>query len=215
MTLQDIITEVRQICQEVSTTNTHASDSVITGWVNACTLQLCASISTLPKVSVPAIVAAGTITFPTNLLKLDYASIYDGQKHTKLDTIDFPNFQRITPMWEDQQANKPTTLVRMDDLNWMLWPTPDAASLGKPMTIIGSVLPTPLAYPADLADSPAISIAMHPCYSHYCSWKFFLLLNNPERASAEYAAFDGLRKLNTQASTSSTGSLLSFKIRGM
>lgn len=211
MLVSEIILETREIVQEKNASNAHKTDAGILADINACTLQLCSTISTLPKVSVAGIVAANIISFASNLLKLDYASIYDGQKHVKLDTIDFPNFQRITPNWEDQQANKPTTLVRMDDLNWMLWPNPDAASVGNAMTIIGTVLPTPLTL---TTETPPISITLHPAYPHYCAWKYFLVLNNPERAAQEYATFDGLRKLNTQTATSTTGSLLSFKIRG-
>ena len=212
MNVQSITDETRQICQELDPNNTHASDSVILGWINACTLSLCSAIDTLPKVSVSNIVAASTITFPTNLLKLDFASITDGTTYFPLETIDFVNFSRINPGYQNQPTSKPAMLIRMTDLDWMMYPAPDATWTGKAMTIIGSVLPTPLTGPTD---SPQISITLHPAYPHYCAWKFFLLLNNPERAGAEYSAFDGLRKQNTGTATNTTGSLLSLKIRGM
>ena len=212
MTVQDIIDEVRQIVQETDPNNTHASDSTILGWINACTLALCSDIKTLPKVSVTGQVAAATLTFPTNLLRLDFASISDGTTHFPLETMDFVNFARITPDWENQPTNKPNLLIRMTDLNWMMFPNPDATWTGKSLTIIGSVLPTPMTSPND---SPSLSIVLHPAYPHYCAWKFFLLLNNPERAGAEYSAYDGLRKQNIGTATSSTGSQLCFKLRGM
>ena len=212
MTAQDIITKTRAIVQESDPNNTHKSDSDILSDINACTLALCSSINTLPKVSVAGQVAAATITLPTNLLRMDFASISDGTTHFPLDTMDFVNFARITPQWENQPTSKPQILVRMTDLNWMMYPNPDASWTGKSLTIIGSVLPTPL---TSVNDSPALSVTLHEAYAHYCAWQFFLLLNNPERAGAEYSTFDGLRKQNVGTATSTTGSLLAFKVRGM
>lgn len=210
MTAQDIITEIRQICQQTDENNTSADNNVILGWINACTLQLCSIISTLPKTEVPGIVAAAVIAMPSNLLKLDFASISDGSKHSPIDSIDFVNFARLNPNWEDTPAGKPINIVRMTDLSWKLWPSPSAAWIGKDLTLIGTVVPTPL---TGFSESPAISISMHPAYAQYGAWKFFSLLNNPERAAMAYNAFDGLRKLNTQTTTSTTGSLLSLKMR--
>ena len=212
MTVQDITNEVRQIVSETDPNNSHASDSIILGWINACTLQLCSSINTLPKVAVAGMTAADDITLPTNLLRMDFASIYDGTTYFPLDTIDFVNFARMNPGWQNQPDSKPGMLIRMTDLSWKMFPNPDATWMGKALTIIGSVLPTPL---TSSSDSPALSITLHPAYSHFCAWKFFLLLNNPERAGAEYSAFDGIRKLNTGTATSTTGSQTAFKIRGM
>lgn len=215
MLVSDIITEVRQIVQEMDPLNTHASDSVILGWINACTLQLCSSMSTLPKVTLSTVVAANTISLPTNLIRMDYASISDGNtppQYSPLKTIDFVNFARISKDWQSQTTDKPSTLVRMTDLDWMMFPNPSAAWVGKALTLIGSTLPTPL---TGFSDTPAVSITLHPAYVHYCAWKFFLLVNAPERASASFAAYDGLRKLNLGTATSTTGSLLSFKMQGM
>ena len=212
MTAQDIIDEVRQICQETDPNNSHATDAVILGWINSATLSLCASIATLPKVSVSGQVAADTLTLPTNLLRMDFASITDGTTHFPLETIDFVNFVRINPGYENQPHSKPAMLVRMTDLNWMMYPNPDASWTGKALTIIGSVLPTPL---TSVNDSPALSITLHQAYPHFCAWKFFPLLNNPERADAEYSVFDGLRKQNIGTATSTTGSQLAFKLRDM
>ena len=212
MTLQDIITETRQIVQQTNPNNSQASDSMITAWANLCTMQLCSSLTTLPKESVTGIVAAEIITLPADFLKLDYVSIVDGQGlHTNSGTIDFVNFSRITSGWEDQEANKPATLVRMTDTTWMMFPKPDASWVGKAMTIIGTKLPADMSATSDV---PALSPVLHPCYAHFCAWKFFLLINNPERASSEYSVFDSIRKMNQQTATNTTGSLQSFKIRG-
>jgi hypothetical protein len=168
----------------------------------------------LPKVSVSGIVAADTITLATNLLRIDFASISDGATppvYTPLETIDFVNFSRIYADWQNRADNKPTHLVRMTDLRWMLQPYPSASWTGKSLTIIGSVLPSPM---TDSTQSPEISITLHPAFIHFGAWKFFLLLNNPERAAASYAAYDALRKINLQTATSTTGSLLSLKLRG-
>jgi hypothetical protein len=215
MTVQDIINDVRAQVQETNPNNAHKSDAGILADINACTLQLCSTINTLPKVSVSAIVAADTITLPTNLLRMDYASISDGGTpavHAILSTIDFVNFCRITAGWEDVEANKPNSLVRMTDLTWMMFPHPSADWVGKALTIIGSVLPTPM---TTTSQSPEISIVLHPVYAHYCAWKYFLLLNNPDRAALSFAAYDALRKMNTATAVSTTGSQQSFKIRGM
>lgn len=214
MLVSEIISETRAIVQEINPNNAHKTDAGILADINACTLQLCSNIATLPKVEVPGIVAADTITLPTNLLKMDYCSISDGGSpaiHSQLSTIDFVNFARIKSGWEDVEANKPDTLVRMTDLTWMMSPKPDATWTGKPLTIIGSVLPAPLTL---TTESPAVSIVLHPAYPHYCAWKYFQVLNNPERASQEYGIFDSLRKLNTSTATSTTGSLQSLKMRG-
>ena len=161
MTLQDIITETRQIVQQTNPNNSQASDSMITAWANLCTMQLCSSLTTLPKESVSGIVAADTITLPGDFLKLDYVSIVDGQGlHTNLGTIDFVNFARITSGWEDQEVNKPATLVRMTDTTWMMFPHPSAEWVGKAMTIIGTKLPADMWATSDV---PELSPVLHPC----------------------------------------------------
>jgi hypothetical protein len=212
MTVQDIITEVRGIVQEKNAANAHKSDTSIVDDINSCTLQLCSNIATLPKVPISNIVAADTINLPSNLLKMDYISIADATgKKTPLETIDFVNFARITPDWENAVDGKPERLVRMTDLTWMMFPNPDSTWTGKALNIIGTVLPTPLALTTDV---PPVSIVLHPAYAHYCAWKYFLVLNNPERAGQEYATFEGLRKMNMATATSTTGSQIKLNMRG-
>ena len=211
MTVQDIITECRAIVQQTNPNNSAVSDSTILSYINACTLQLCSIISTLPKELVSA-TCASTITLDKSLLRVDFVSIADANTiYHPLQTIDFTNFSRIIPEWQNQVAAQPTHFVRMTDKTWMLFPTPSAEWLGKTMSIYGAVQPDDL---TQTTEEPPVSIVMHPAYPHYCAWKFFLAINNPERANAEYGIFEGIRKLNTQTATSTTGSLLAFKIRG-
>jgi hypothetical protein len=145
---------------------------------------------------------------PANLLKLDYASIlsHTGQ-HLPLTTTDFTNFVRINQGWEDTAPTRPTQLVRMDDTNWMMWPTPDASYLGQAVTVYGTLNPVIAAVPSG---SPQINMVMHPCYPHYLAWKAFLQLNDPSRAGQEYAAYDSLRKQNQGTATTTTGALKHF-----
>ena len=215
MIVQDIITRVRQIVSETDSSNSHASDSVILGWINACTLQLCSTINTLPKSKSITTTCAETITLDKSYLRLDYVSVADASTppvHKILTTIDFSNFARTSAGWEDQPAGEPSMLVRMTNLDWLVWPKPSAVWTGKAMTLIGSVLPADL---TTTSAEPPVSIALHPAYPHYCAWLFFLLLNNPERAASEFSVFDGLRKMNTQTATSTTGSQQKFSIRGV
>lgn len=210
MLASEIITEIRQIVQETDEANSHASNSTILGWLNACTLQLCSTIATLPKASSTGVTAASTITLATNLLKLDFASIVDANgKHTPLESIDFVNFAKLNPSWQDSATGRPEYIVRMTDLSWMLWPSPSTPWVGKAVTLIGSVLPTPM---TAFSESPAISVVLHPAYVHYGAWKFFLLVNNPERAAASFSAYDALRKMNTQTATSTRGSLQALRM---
>ena len=209
MTYNDIVDEVRGIIQEMDPLNTHVSNTVMLQWANACTLQLMSLIGTYPKATIPNLVAANTLVLPANTLRLDYASITDGTKKTKLATIDFTNFARVYPDWENQATGKPTMLVRMSDTDWMMFPQPNAAYTGVAITAIGSVLPTPA---TDFNAVPPVNLSLHTCYAHYISWKCFLLLNNPERAGQEFQLYDGLRKLNTRTATSTTGSLQSLKM---
>ena len=210
MTVAEIKQEVRQIIQQLSSTNTNVSDSSILGWINACTLQLCSILTTLPKTTF-TLTAAATLTLDKALLKLDYASILDSSSgvHSPITTIDYCNFVRTHPNYQDEPAKRPEYLVRMDDLNWMMWPTPVGSSFaGATVTLVGTTIPANLTQDSD---EPPVSKAMHTVYPHYCAWKAYLLLNNPERAAAEYATFDTLKKINMQATTSTTGNLLSFK----
>lgn len=212
MLASEIITEIRQICQETDENNTHASDSVILGWLNSCTIQLCSTIASLPKESVSGITADDTITLTTDLLRMDFASVSDGNtpaKHQPLQIIDLVNFVRMNPAYQDSDTGRPEYIVRMTNLDWMLWPNPSADWSGNAMTIVGSVLPDPM---TSFSDSPPVSIVLHPAYIHYGAWKFFLLLNNPERAAASFSAYDALRKMNTQTATSTRGSLLSLRM---
>lgn len=215
MTVQDIITRCRQIVQQTNPNNSTVSDSSILGWINECTLALCSIINTLPKESVGSIVASDTLTFTKTLLRIDYAAISDGgspAKYSPLETIDFNNFVKLNPDWQNQPDSKPSMLVRMTDLTWMMFPPPDATWTGKAVSIYGAVLPTDL---TSTSQEPPLSVVWHHAYPHYCAWLFHLALNQPDKAAAEYATFDGLRKMNTKTATSTTGSMSQLKIRGM
>lgn len=216
MTVAEITSEVRAIIQQTNPSNSNIADSSILGWINDCTLQLISTISTLPKVAVTGVVADDDdLTLTDNLIKMDFCSISDGAatpNYTPLTTIDFVNFTRMMPNWQNQAAAKPSYIIRMTDLTWRLWPTPSAEWLGKSLTIYGSVLPTAL---SSTSEEPPVSKVMHPVYPHFCAWKAFMALNNPVRAQQEYGLYDSLRRINTQSATSTTGSLLAFKIRGM
>ena len=211
MQYADMIAEARGILGELDPANSHVTDATLMQWANACTLQLFSLIGTYPKTSITGITGAASITLPTSVLRLDYAAIaMPSGKHTKLATIDFCNFVRYNPNWPDTSVNRPDTLVRMNDTDWMLYPNPNADYAGAALTLYGSVLPTP---DTDPTLSPPINQSLHACYSHYMAWKAFLLLNNPERAGAEFNIYDGLRKLNTRSATSTLGSLQSLRMR--
>jgi hypothetical protein len=209
MTIADIITRTREIVQQRTAANSTVTDSSILAWANECTLALCSIISTLPKESITGITAASTITFARNVLRLDYAAIQDGTTYHPLSTIDFNNFVKANPNWQNQSTSKPAVLVRLTDLNWMMWPSPDATWTGKTLSLYGAVQPDDI---TSTSDEPPVSRTLHHAYPHYCAWLFFLALNNPERAAAEYATFDGIRRLNTKTATSTNGSLQSFRV---
>ena len=205
MTCQAIIDAARGIIQQTDPANSTVLDSLMLVWISECCLQLFSLLNTLPKANISNVVAASTIALPTSLIKLDYASILTPEgKHRPLTTTDFCNFVRLTPNWEDQAANIPSQLVRLDDLNWMMFPSPNADYLGKALTLYGTVNPVTA---LTASDSPAISIVMHPCFEHFVAWKSFLRLNDPTRAGQEYSAFDALKKQNMGTATTTTGSL--------
>lgn len=208
MVNQDIIEEARGLFQETDPNNTHVSDALLLTWIDACTLQLFSILNTLPKSSVSGVVAADTITLPASLIKLDYASILNPSgTHNRLNTTDFSNFIRLNPGWEDQPVGVPHTLVRMDDLTWMMFPKPDATYTGKALTLYGTVNPIT---PATANSSPQISIVMHCVYPHYLAWKAWLVINDPQRAGLEFNVYNDLRKQNTKAATTTTGSQQKF-----
>lgn len=209
MLVSAIITRVRQIVQQTNANNSVVSDATILGWINECTLVLCSSIKTLPKESATSIVAADTITFDKTLLRIDHAAISDGTTYYPLHTIDFNNFLRMFPNWLNEADGQPQYLVRMTDKVWNMYPGPDATWTGKSVAIYGSVLPDDL---TTTSEEPPLSVTLHHAYPHYCAWLFFLALNQPEKAAAEYATFDGLRKLNIGTATATRGSLLSFRM---
>lgn len=209
MTVASIIQEARQIFQQTVEANSAITDSQLLQFINECTLQLCSYFNTLPKTSVAGVTAAATLTLDDNLLKLDHASIYDGTTYFPLETTDFVNFARNNPDWENTPTGKPSVLVRMTDLTWKMYPAPDATWTGKTVSIYGSVLPADLTL---TTEAPPVSLAMHPAYPHYCAWKAWLVLNDPVRASQEYAIFDSIRKINTATATTTRGSLLSLRM---
>ena len=207
MTAQQIINSVRELVQENDPNNCHHSDSLIIDDINACTLALCSGIKTLPKVKDVSLVVADAVTVPSNMLRIDYASMSNGATpavHSPLITIDFPNFSKEHIGWEDTADGKPTHLVRMTDQSWMMWPNPDATWTGKTISLVGSGVPADL---VASSGSPALSIVLHRAYVHFCGWIYFQVLNNPERAASEYAIFDALRKMNVGTATSTRGSM--------
>jgi hypothetical protein len=208
MTVAQIIEKVRAIVQQKTAANSIKSDASILIDINECTLTLCSALTTLPKESITGLVVADTITFGRDVLRLDYAAIVDGTTYHILDTIDFPNFVRLNPNWQQVTDSMPTHLVRMTDLTWMMYPPPDATWTGKVLSLYGSVTPDDL---TATTEEPPISRTMHHAYPHYCAWLFFLALNNPERAASEYAIFDSIRKTNTKTATSTKGSLSALR----
>lgn len=209
MTCQEIITRVREIVQQKTASNSTVTDATILGWINEATLQLCSIIATLPKESITGKTVASTITFDRDVLRLDYAAIQDGTTYHPLSTIDFNNFVKANPNWQNQSTSKPSVMVRMTNTEWMMWPSPDATWTGKTLSLYGAVQPDDI---TSTSDEPPVSRTLHHAYPHYCAWLFFLALNNPERAAAEYATFDGIRRLNTKTATSTNGSLQSFRV---
>lgn len=209
MTVADIIERVRQIVQQTSSTNSQVSDATLIDWINEATLQICSMLSTLPKESVAGITAASSITLGSDVLRVDYAAISDGTTKFPLATTDFNSFVRDNPNWENASTGKPSTLVRMTDTSWKMYPAPDATWTGKAVSIYGSVLPDDL---TSTTESPAVSVTLHRAYPHFCAWLFFLTLNNPERATAEYNIFEALVRKNTKTATATSGSMLSFKM---
>lgn len=208
---QDIISECRGIIQETDPNNSHVTDALLLTWIDACTLQLFSILNTLPKSNIPGIVAANTITLPNTVLKLDYVSILDQSgNHITLTTTDFNTFVRTNPGWEDNQPSTPSLMIRMDDLNWMLWPKPNTEFVGQPMSIYGTINPIT---PATTFSSPQISVTMHVAYPHYLAWKAFLVVNDPQRAMTEYRMYDDLRKQNTKTATSTTGAVQRFTMQ--
>ena len=209
MLVSTITAEARQIFQQTVEANSAITDSQILQWINEATLTLCSYFNTLPKTALAGVTAAATLTLDDNLLKLDHASIYDGVTYYPLETTDFVNFSRTNPMWENTPTGKPALLIRMTDLTWKMYPAPDATWTGKAVSIYGSVLPADLTL---TTEAPPVSLAMHPAYPHYCAWKAWMVLNDPVKASQEYAIFDSIRKINTQTATTTRGSLLSLRM---
>jgi len=210
MTAQSIIDRVRQIVQQRTPSNSIKSDPAILGDINECTRVLCSMLTSIPKEEITGVVAASTIILDRDVLRLDYAAIVDGTDYYLLDTIDFPNFVRLNPNWQNTAEGKPNTLIRMTDLEWRMYPTPDSDWLGKSLSLFGSVTPADL---TSTSEEPPVSRTLHHAYPHYCSWLFFLALNNPERAAAEYAIFDSIRKTNTKTATATKGSLSAIRWR--
>ncbi len=209
MTVAQITERCRQIVQQKTASNSQVTDSSILGWINECTLALCSIISTLPKESITGQVVASTITFARDVLRLDYAAIYDGSNYHPLSTIDFNNFVKANPNWQNISTGKPAVMIRLTNLEWMMWPTPDSTWTGKTLSLYGAVQPDDLTL---TSEEPPLSRTLHHAYPHYCAWLFFLAINNPDRAAAEYAIFDGIRRLNTKTATSTNGSLQSLRV---
>ena len=210
MKFSDIIADVRSQIQETDPNNSHFTDPQLLTWGNDCTLQLISLIGTYPKVSVSGITAAKTITFDENLLCIDYAAILTPTgKHSILTPWDFANFAKLHPNWEDQDANRPSEIIRMDSVTWMLYPEPDADYLGKALSIYGKKLP---AVATTYTEEPPVSIALHSCYAPFIAWKCFLGLNNDVKAAQAFNMYDGLRKLNLRTATNTTGSLLNWRL---
>lgn len=209
MTLADIILEVRQICQQTDAANSQASDSSITGWANECTSQLCSILGALPKETFDSVVAADTITLDTDLLRIDYAALYDGNIYHTLNTIDFPTFAKENPDYPNTPAGQPYLLVRMTNANWEMYPKPDTTWTGRALKLVGSAVPTAM---VNTTDVPPFSQVLHPAYPHYCAWKFFMLLNDPIRAANEYSIFDSIRKSNQFTATNTRGTILQLKV---
>lgn len=209
----EIISEARGIIQELDADNSHVSDATFLQWIDACTLQLASLLNTLPKEKIQTVYADDTVTLPSKMIRLDFATIADAVAgvHHPLTTMDFVNFCKLFPEWEDQADGDPTYLIRMTDTQWMMWPPPNASAKSNLLTLVGSVNPTTGAVSTG---SPELSQTLHPAYPHYLAWKAFMVLNNPARAQEEFNIFDGIRKMNMRTATSTTGSLLAIKVRG-
>jgi len=211
MTAQQIIDEVRQIVQEIDVNNAHATDNQIITWINEAILQLCSVISTLPKKTITT-TSADTVILPKELLRVDYASIYDTSngKWVKLETNDFVNFARVNPDWQNADRNQPKFLIRMTDLEWMLYPKPSTQWDNVQMTIVGSYKPNDI---TSTSQEPELSITIHPAIVYYAAYKYFMLLNNTQKANMAFTMYDSIRKTNISTATSTKGSLLQLRIR--
>jgi hypothetical protein len=203
LTVQQIIDEARGLIMETDPNNSHVTDATFLLWINACTLSLCSYIQSLPKSSITSVVTAAKPVLPTNLLRVDYVSyLYSGQHHP-IKTIDFVNFLRENAQWENQPAGVPTYFVRMDDTTWMMYPPPDTAHTGLPITLIGAVVPDNVASPSEY---PPVNQVLHPCYPYYLAWKAWAAIGNPASSAQSYAVFEKIRTENMKSATSTQGS---------
>ena len=123
--------------------------------------------------------------------------------------MDFTNFVRMHPNWEDTDAAKPTNLVKMDTTSWMLYPYPNTDYLGKTITIIGKTLPTPV---TDVSTEPPMSQAWHISYVYYAASKCYLAMNQLDKAQAMSQAFDTYTKKMMNLATNTKGSLPHFSM---
>lgn len=203
LTVQQIIDEARGLIMETDPANSHVTDSTLILWINACTLSLCSYIQSLPKSTISTVVTALNPVLPTALLRLDYASFtYSDQKHT-LKTIDFINFLKEAPQWENEPEGLPEMMVRMSDTSWMMFPPPSDTYTGLPMTLIGAVLPDDVSLTTEY---PPVSQVLHPCYPHYLAWKAWGVIGNSAAAAQEYAVFEKIRTENLRTATNTQGS---------
>ncbi len=203
LTVQQIIDEARGLIMETDPANSHVTDSTLLLWINACTLSLCSYIQSLPKSTITSVVTADKPALPTNLLRVDYVSYLYQDKYHPIKTIDFINFLRENPQWENQPDGVPTYFVRMTDTEWMMYPPPDTAHAGLPMTLIGAVVPDDV---VNTTDYPPVNQVLHPCYPHYLAWKAWAKIGNAAASGQEYGLFEKIRTENMHSATSTQGS---------
>jgi len=213
MTVQGVINEVRAMVLETSPANSHFTDANVLTYVNECTLQLMAYLGSFPKVNY-TLTSATTMTMGENLLCLDYAAIQNPDaSYKKLKSTDFDSFVLQNPDWLNAPQGIPTFIIRMDVLNWMLWPVPLAIYTGVPVEIYGKTLPAQLTV---ATQELPLSILFNNCYLFYVAWKVYLNhLNQPDKAKDAFETFDNFRKINTQAATATQGTLKSFNLTKM
>jgi hypothetical protein len=78
------------------------------------------------------------------------------------------------------------------------------------MTIVGSYKPNDI---TSTSQEPELSITIHPAIVYYAAYKYFMLLNNPQKANMSFTMYDNIRKTNISTATSTKGSLLQLRIK--
>lgn len=203
-TLEQMISDARQIFGQPDSSNSNISDAQLTIWANDAYRDIVRALASNSHGGVPISsrdytitgghISSGAVTLNSATIRVDTARWRQNSSSQwePLDIINIEQLMKRYPDWENDDASEvPTYLVRTGTFAAKLYPAPNTSEATQTLRIYGIESPSALSASTDTPDLPEF---LHDLIPHYMAYRSFAFLENGERSISELTLYRGALK---------------------